>query len=90
LATTPRPAVVPTHPAIQYVPGRETSHSPQSSTEVNAWSYTCTPPYVFRARCLIKHGVVLKHRDKFAFKARKAKEVSSCGTNFPSFERIKR
>jgi len=33
-----------------------------SSAEVkNAWSYTCTPLYVFMAWCLVKH------RDNFTF-----------------------
>jgi hypothetical protein len=57
-----RPALVPTHPPIQWVPGalslgvkrpkREADHSPPSSAEVkNAWSYTSTPPFRL-------HGVV--------------------------------
>jgi len=33
-------------------PGREDDHSPPSSAEVNAWSYTSTPP-------IRLHGVVL-------------------------------
>jgi len=33
-------------------PGREADYSPPSSTEVNAWSYTSTPPVRL-------HGVVL-------------------------------
>jgi hypothetical protein len=37
-------------------PGRESDHSPLSSTEVkNARSYTSTPQYVFMACCLVKH-----------------------------------
>jgi hypothetical protein len=38
-------------------PAREVHHTLPSSAEVkNAWSYTSTPPYVFMAWCLIKHG----------------------------------
>jgi hypothetical protein len=72
--TTARPALRPTQPPLQWVPGalspegrrpgRETDHSPPSSAEVkNEWSYTSTP----RIRL---HGVVLsyeKHRDNFMF-----------------------
>jgi hypothetical protein len=37
--------------------GRQADHSPPSSAEVeNVWSCTSTPPYVFRAWCLIKHS----------------------------------
>jgi hypothetical protein len=60
--TASRTALGPTQPPIQWVPGtlslgvkgpgREGDHSPPSSAEVNAWSYTSTPPI-----CL--HGVVL-------------------------------
>jgi hypothetical protein len=67
-----RPALGPTQPPIQWVPGalslgvkrpgREADHSPPSSAEVkNAWSYTSTPQYVFMAWCLVKH------RDNFIF-----------------------
>jgi hypothetical protein len=48
------PALGPTPPPAQRVPeslslgikrpGREADHSPPSSAEVNAWSYTSTPP----------------------------------------------
>jgi len=51
---------------IQWVPGVvspgvkwrgcKADHSPQSSAEVNAWSYTSTPPYVFNAWCLVKYS----------------------------------
>jgi hypothetical protein len=35
-------------------PVHKTDHSPQSTAEVkNAWSYTITPPYVFRLWCII-------------------------------------
>jgi hypothetical protein len=58
-----RPALGPTQPPIQWVPGalslgikwpgREADHSPQSNAEVkNAWSYTSAPPVHL-------HGVVL-------------------------------
>jgi hypothetical protein len=49
----------------------ESDHSPPSSAEVkNAWSYTSTPPYVFMAWCLVKHGIYIKGmmlRDNFTF-----------------------
>jgi hypothetical protein len=52
--TACRPALGPTQPPVQWVPGvvyrgvkrsgREADHSPPSSVEVkNAWSYTTTP-----------------------------------------------
>jgi hypothetical protein len=61
--TVSRPALEPTQPPIQWVPGAlslgvkrpecEADHSPPSSDEVkNAWSYTSTPP-------IRLHGVVL-------------------------------
>jgi hypothetical protein len=68
-----RPALGSTQPSIQRVPealslgvkqpGRETDHSSPASTQVKkTWVYTSTPPYVFKAYCLIKH------RDNFTFK----------------------
>jgi hypothetical protein len=69
--TASRTALEPTQPPIQWVPGAlslgvkrpgcEAEHSPPSSAEVNAWSYTSTPQYVFMAWCLVKH------RDNFTF-----------------------
>jgi hypothetical protein len=64
--TVSRPALGPTLPPIQGVPGdlslevkrpgREADHSPPSGAEVkNVWSYTSTPHYVFTAWCLVKH-----------------------------------
>jgi hypothetical protein len=61
--TVSRPALGPTQPPIQLVPGtlsvgvnrpgREADHSPTSIVEVkNAWTYTSTPPTVL-------HGLVL-------------------------------
>jgi hypothetical protein len=59
-----RPALGPTQPPIQWVPGvlspgvkrpwREADHSPPTSAEVKKmWIYTSTPPYAFMAQCLI-------------------------------------
>jgi hypothetical protein len=64
-ATASGPALRPTQPPIQRVPGalfpgikrpgREADHSPPSSADVkNAWNYTSTPPYAFMVWCLIK------------------------------------
>jgi len=57
-----RPAMRPTQPRIQWAPravslgvkrsGHEADHSPSSSADVKAWSYTYTPP-------IRPHGVVL-------------------------------
>jgi hypothetical protein len=72
--TASRPALEPTQPPIQWVPGafslglkrpgREDDHSPPSSAEVkNEWSYTGTPP-------IHLHGVVFsqkEHRDNCIF-----------------------
>jgi hypothetical protein len=63
--TVSRPALGPTQPPIQRIPGafspevnrlgREADRSPPSSTEVkNAWSYNSTPIYIFMAWCLVK------------------------------------
>jgi hypothetical protein len=44
-------------------PVREADHSPASSVEVeNAWSYTCTHPYVFTAWYLFKDRLVFIER----------------------------
>jgi hypothetical protein len=52
--TVSKPALGPTQPPVQWVPGalslsvkesgREADHSPPSSAEVNAWSYTSSTP----------------------------------------------
>jgi len=63
--TVSRPALEPTLPPIQWVPGvlslevkrpgRETDHSPPSSAEVNnVWRYNSTPQYAFMAWCSVK------------------------------------
>jgi hypothetical protein len=62
-----RPVVGPTHPPFKRIPGALSSerkrlglkddHFPPSGTEIkNAWSYTSTPPSVYMAWYLIKHG----------------------------------
>jgi hypothetical protein len=82
-ATASRPALGPTQPPIQWVPGapslgemrpgREADNSPPSNAEVkNEWSYTSTRPYVIIPWCLIKGYVfmtwdLVKHRDNFPF-----------------------
>jgi hypothetical protein len=64
ISTTSTPALGPTQPPIQWVPGalspgikqlgRDTDHSPPTSAEVKkTWIYTYTPPYVFMMQCLI-------------------------------------
>jgi hypothetical protein len=62
--TVSRPALRPTQSPRQWVartlsvvvkrPGREADHSPPSTAEVNAWSYTSTLPYAFMAWCTVK------------------------------------
>jgi hypothetical protein len=63
--TVTRPALVPTQPPIQWIPGalslgvkrpgREADHSPPPSTEVrNAWSYNSTLQYAFTECCSVK------------------------------------
>jgi hypothetical protein len=70
-----RPALGPTQPPIQWVPGslspvvkrqgREADHSPATSAEVKKiWIYTSTPPYAFMAQCLVKHD------DSFTYSTR--------------------
>jgi hypothetical protein len=57
---SPRPALGPTHPPIQRVPGalspgvkrpgHEADHLPPTNAEVKkTWVYTSTPPYAFMA-----------------------------------------
>jgi hypothetical protein len=67
--TASRQALGFTQPPVQWVPAGKQSehaagHSPPSSAEVNAWSYTSIPPQVFMLWCLINymirlHGMVL-------------------------------
>jgi hypothetical protein len=65
-----RPALGPSEPPIQWIPGViyprikgqgcEADHSPPSSDEVkNAWRYTILPPYVFTVWCLIMQWMSL-------------------------------
>jgi hypothetical protein len=71
--TMSRLALGPSQPPVQWVQGalslgvkwlrHEADHSPPSSAEVkNAWSYTSTPQYAFKAWCSVK-----KHRVNFTF-----------------------
>jgi hypothetical protein len=68
-----RPALGPTQPFIQWVPGALSLGVKRRDVKLttplllmprskNAWKYTSTPPYVFIAWCLVKH------RDNFTFK----------------------
>jgi len=54
-----RPVLGPTQPPVQWAPesfsGGEADHSPPPSADVNAWSCTSTPPYVFMAWCFVVH-----------------------------------
>jgi hypothetical protein len=70
--TASRPALVPSQPPVQLVPGNpslgvkrqgcDIDHSPPSSADVkNAWSYTSTSQYAFTVWCSVKA------RDNFAF-----------------------
>jgi hypothetical protein len=63
-STSSRPALGPTQPHTQWVPGalspgvkrpgREADHSPPTTTEIKkTWIYTSTLPYAFMAQCLI-------------------------------------
>jgi len=78
--TVSRPALDPTQPPIQGLPGalslrvkwlrREADHSPPSSAEVkNTWSNS-TPQYVFMAWCLVKHRVNFTFLDNMAMCSR--------------------
>jgi hypothetical protein len=64
-----RPTLGLTQPPIQWIPGvvfsrvkrpvRKANHSFPSSAEVkNAWSYSCTLPYIFIAWGLVKHRFI--------------------------------
>jgi hypothetical protein len=54
-STSSRPALVPTQPPLEWVPGvkqpgHEADHSPPASAEAKKmWIYTSTPPYAFLA-----------------------------------------
>jgi hypothetical protein len=72
--TPSTPALVPTHPPIQWIPWvislgikrpeLESDHSPPFSAEVkNAWNYTFIPSYVFMGCCLVNH------RDNFTLRS---------------------
>jgi hypothetical protein len=83
--TPSRPALGPTQPPIQCVPGVkkpgcESDHPPSSSAEVNnTWSNTSTPPYVFIAWCLVKH------RHNFTVTLPINKQIRGCIQKFPDW-----
>jgi hypothetical protein len=68
-----RPALGPTQPPIQWVPGalslgvkrprREAEHSPPSSAEVKGW----VELYLYSPNTPSWRGAQLRHRDKFIF-----------------------
>jgi hypothetical protein len=64
MATVSTPALGPAQLPIKWIPGAlapggKADHSSPSSADVNAWSYTSIPPYVFMAWYLIKQEVCL-------------------------------
>jgi hypothetical protein len=70
--TASRPDLGPTHPPIQWIPGKlaaveklsghDVDHSPTISTEIkNVGSYTSIPQCIFMALYLVKH------RENFMF-----------------------
>jgi hypothetical protein len=66
-ATASRPALKPTQwvtgcltPGVKWL-GHEADYLPPSNAEVySMWSYTCIPPYVLIAWCLIKQELHLR------------------------------
>jgi hypothetical protein len=66
------------------IPGCQVYHSPPSSAEVtNTWSYTCTPPYVLMARCLIKHRIRVNGDAKSQPETLSTDSTPSCTMNPP-------